>query len=80
MNESLAAGRCFPKRTNEPADFTQQVLNYDNEDTRKAASRLVEAVLKQIDSSYACSTRRSKKASKGRLARVLREGQALGAL
>ncbi len=44
------------------------------------ASGLVEAILKQIDACYACSTSRRKRASKGRLARILREGRAVGAL
>lgn len=57
-----------------------QVLNHDNEDARKSASALVEALLRKIDSSYASSTRRRRKANRGRVDRVLREGQALGAL
>eukprot|EP00903_Cladosiphon_okamuranus_P015037 g13912.t1 len=56
-----------------------KVLNHDNEDTRKSASALVEALLRKIGSSYASSTRR-RKASRGRVDRILREGQALGAL
>ncbi|CBJ33370.1 hypothetical protein Esi_0471_0001 [Ectocarpus siliculosus] len=57
-----------------------KVLNHDNEDTRKAASRLVEAILRQIDSTYVRSSRRRRRASQARVARVLREGQAIGAL
>ncbi|CAM9569656.1 unnamed protein product [Ectocarpus sp. 8 AP-2014] len=57
-----------------------KVLNHDNEDARKAASRLVEAILRQIDSTYVRSSRRRRRASQARVARVLREGQAIGAL
>ncbi|CAM9980429.1 unnamed protein product [Ectocarpus sp. 12 AP-2014] len=57
-----------------------KVLNHDNEDTRKAASRLVGAILRQIDSTYVRSSRRRRRASQARVARVLREGQAIGAL
>ncbi|CAN0140230.1 unnamed protein product [Ectocarpus sp. 4 AP-2014] len=57
-----------------------KVLNHDNENTRKAASRLVGAILRQIDSTYVRSSRRRRRASQARVARVLREGQAIGAL
>ncbi|CAB1120036.1 unnamed protein product [Ectocarpus sp. CCAP 1310/34] len=60
--------------------FARKVLNHDNEDTRKAASRLVGAILRQIDSTYVRSSRRRRRASQARVARVLREGQAIGAL
>eukprot|EP00752_Nemacystus_decipiens_P003287 g3042.t1 len=57
-----------------------KVLNHDSEGTRKSASALVEALLRRIDSSYASSSRRRRKASRGRVDRILREGRALGAL
>ena len=60
--------------------FARQVLNHDNEDARKAASALVEALLRQVESGYASSTRRRRKAGRGRIDRILREGQALGSL
>lgn len=55
----------------------RKVANYDNKNTRRAASALVEALVERLFDKSKGSERMT---TKGRINRIIREGEAIGAL